>query len=244
MLQKGSVADLPGDQGQHLVDGGSDPSADLDALGQAQIRVGVDQFLEAEHARFGLFFPHQVGRLIAGGAALGQDEELFAVALAYGAAGFVPEVGGHEAVPFGNLGRAGQVDDHAGQLAGGVVGEQQVHAVILVPLDVREVVGAGVAVHLRRAVALDLAPVETDDRLAAPPGHGAGLALLPGGGHALGGALDEEGGVLAGFHHFGAHVLPFVIRGGRGGVGVRGADEHVLRHQVRRRFGELLAHAE
>ena len=174
-----------------------------------------------------------MGRLVAGGGALRQHEQVRAVAPSEFDARLVPEVGGDAGKVLRHLRWAGQVDDNAGDGAVRVPREEDVHAVVLVSLDVGEVVHGCLAVHPGSPVQVDGATVVPDDRMAEGGADARGTAPLPRLYDDLGDPCGKELGVFSRRHHFGAlrRVEP------PGGVGrvvrVRGVQEQLADVKVR-----------
>jgi hypothetical protein len=90
----------------------------------------------------------------------------------------MPEVGGDARTPA-HLRRAGDVDDHAGELLFCVPRVKQADCMVLVAFHMAEVGTVGGAVHSRGAVGVCRQPIVPHDGMAQAEAHSAGPAVLP-----------------------------------------------------------------
>jgi len=226
---------------EDALNGISDAHGDFLALGQAA---------ETKHALVGFLLKQQMGGLIAGGTALGQDKQVLAEAVAQLLAGVGPIVGAEAEVALVDLRGAGDVDHQASESTLRIVGRKDIDAVVFVALNVAEGEGVGIAVHGGAAGGIGPTAVAADHGLALAETDGAGGERLPGLGDDFG---DDAGGeflALGDRHHgqFDADV------GGAGGgtvvaveaelgasVRVGGIQDDLARVKGRGHFGQEAA---
>jgi hypothetical protein len=188
----------------------------------------------------------QVRRVISGGGALREEENVPGEPASDLQPHIMPEIGRDFAQPFGFLGRAGDIDDDSRRRLVLAPEKEHLDAVILVTFEIGETGLAGLAVHDRRAVEVVGPAVPADDRVAERPTHAAGLTALPGFDRDSGGSLHEEVRVFRRRHY--ALVLADIIERAeilvgesRPGVSVRGVQKQLLGLEVRQTaFDHLL----
>ncbi len=213
VTEAGSGDGIGFDYGKNGGDGVSD--SDGDFLSKRASR-------ELPHPLGGGFVVEWAGRLIAGGAALGKDEEIGAESAAEFDAGVLPIIGADLEKVFIHLGGARNIDHEACWASLCVAGGEEIEAVVFVAFDVAELGRIGVAVHCRSAVDIDPTAVSADHGGGLTEENLAGAAPAPRFADGVGDAAGDEGNDLFGWH--GAGNGDARMGGGLDSVGVGNSD--------------------
>ena len=226
----------------------------IGAQGGIEGAFGPSTVLEFEHARLCPLGDQPVRALIACRGALREDEERIAVAATQLPAHVMPVIGGDEVLPaLAGLRWAGDIDQHARQGLVRAVGEQQVDAVVDVPLNVGEIRRGGAAVHLRPIIEVAHTTILTHDGVRVAPAEVALRPPLPGLTHCRHERLSQQVDVLGDGHvvrvalpdRFEVLVigLPGPVAAERRRVGMGGADDEAIRVQFRQPVGQCRTHS-
>ena len=108
----------------------------------------------------------------------------------------VPEVSGDFLLSLVALRGASQIHQHTGQCAGGVMGEKQIHRMIVTGFNAKEVLPVGSPVHPRRPIAVDGAATAPNDGVGKASADCPRLPFLPCGFHDIGKSIYEEAAIL------------------------------------------------
>ena len=176
-------------------------------------------------------------RLIAGGAALGQDKEVLAETLTQFRTRFAPVVGAELEFVFADLRRARHVHRQAGEPSLGIARRQNADGVVLVAFDMAEISGVGVAVHGRLTRNTHPAPVAPHDGVAESEGDRSRPTTGPRLANRRHDPFRNPRNALCRGHdvqidpqHAGDMGMPEIGRTGLGaGMGVRGVHDHLHR---------------